>query len=195
MKFYKIPENTFQSLLTEAGILLKQFDPETGAAPKDEDIVCATTGGINPSCVPTYQDYGEDVDNCPVNMMELKQLTGWECKISTTALDASPETIRMSLGAADISGNKITPRMQLKLSDFTDLWWVGDKAGGGFLAIRLMNALSTGGFSLQTSKAGKGQVALEITGHVSIKAQDVVPMDFYSTDAPDDSGEEEEEAA
>lgn len=195
MKFYKIPENTFPSLLTEAGILLKKFDPETGAAPADEDIVCATTGGVNPSCVPTYKDYGEDVDNCPVNMMELKQLTGWECKIATNALNASPETIRMALGAADISGSKVTPRMQLKLKDFSDLWWVCDKAGGGFLAIRLMNALSTGGFSLQTSKAGKGQVSLGITGHVSIKAQDVVPMEFYSTDAPEDEGGEEEEAA
>lgn len=189
MKFYKIPENTFPGLQTEAGILLRRFNPDTGESPKDEDIVCATTGGINPSCVPTYMDYGEDVDNCPVNMMELKRLTGWECKISTTGLDVSPEMIRMSLGAADIVGSKITPRMQLKLSDFSDLWWVGDKAGGGFLAIRLMNALSTGGFSLQTSKAGKGNVAIEITGHVSIKAQDVVPMEFYSTDAPEEETE------
>jgi uncharacterized protein YjdB len=45
-----------------------------------------------------------------------------------------------------------------------------------------MNALSTGGFSLQTSKNGKGQISIEITGHVSINAQDVVPMEFYSID-------------
>jgi hypothetical protein len=46
-----------------------------------------------------------------------------------------------------------------------------------------MNALSTAGFSLQTTKNGKGQVALTITGHVSINAQSVVPMEFYSADA------------
>lgn len=51
------------------------------------------------------------------------------------------------------------------------------------VAILLKNALSTGGFSLQTTKNGKGQISCELTGHVSIKAQDDMPMEFYSTDA------------
>lgn len=183
-KFTVIPENTFDSLQTDAGVLLKTFDPETGAAPKDEDIICATTGGINPSCVPTYSDYGEDVDNCPNNMMELKHLDGWECKLGFTSLGTSAESIQLSLGAADIDSTTgaIKPRSSIKQTDFTDLWWVGDKANGGFLAVQLKNALSTGGFSLQTTKNGKGQVSMEITGHVSIKNQSVVPMVFYSQD-------------
>lgn len=57
-----------------------------------------------------------------------------------------------------------------------------EKADGGFVAIELKNALSTEGFSLQTTKNGKGQVAVTITGHVSINAQSVVPMVFYSAD-------------
>lgn len=61
-KFTKIPENTFSALQMDAGVLLRNFDPVTGAAPADEDIICATTGGINPTCVPTYSDFGEDVD-------------------------------------------------------------------------------------------------------------------------------------
>jgi hypothetical protein len=56
------------------------------------------------------------------------------------------------------------------------------------VAIRLMNALSTGGFSLQTTKNGKGQISLEMTGHVSAKAQDVMPMEFYSTCPAEDEG-------
>lgn len=183
-KFTVIPENTFDSLQTDAGVLLKTFDPETGAAPNDKDIICATTGGINPSCVPTYSDYGEDVDNCQNNMKELKHLDGWECKLGFTSLGTSAESIRLSLGAADIDSTTgaIKPRSSIKQTDFTDLWWVGDKANGGFLAVQLKNALSTGGFSLQTTKNGKGQVSMEITGHVSIKNQDVVPMVFYSQD-------------
>ena len=185
-RFTKIPQNTFDVLQVDAGMLLKTFDPANPAAPADADIICATTGGINPVCTPTYSDWGEDVDNVPLNMLELKHLDGWECRISTTALGTSPEMIKLSLGAADIDGtntSKIVPRAELRNTDFADLWWVGDKAGGGFVAIRLMNALSTGGFSLQTAKNAKGQVALEITGHVSINAQDVVPMEFYSVDA------------
>ena len=87
----------------------------------------------------------------------------------------------MALGAADIdeASGKITPRRHFKGTDFADVWWVGDRTDGGLVAIRLINALSTSGFSLQTTKNGKGQIAVTLAGHVSIKAQDVVPMEFY----------------
>ena len=181
-KFTVIPQDTFTALQLDAGVLLKTFNPSTAAAPSDEDIICATTGGISVSCVPTYSDFGEDVDNCPNNMKELKHLDGWDCKMSTTSLGTSPELIKLALGAADISGNKITPRRDLEQTDFSDLWWVGDRADGGMVAVKLMNALSTGGFTLQTAKNGKGQISIEITGHVSLSAQSVVPMEFYSAD-------------
>lgn len=189
-RFTVIPQSTFDDLQTDAGVLLKNFDPENPAAPADADIICATTGGINPSCVPTYSDYGEDIDNVPNNMKELKHLDGWDCKIGTTCLGTSVELIRMSLGAADIDASisKITPRRDLRQTDFSDVWWVGDKADGGLVAVQLKNALSTGGFSLQTTKNGKGQITLELTGHVSINDQNTMPMVFYSMSGDDASG-------
>lgn len=188
-KFTVIPQDTFAGLQLDAGVLLKKFTPATPTAPADEDIICATTGGINATCVPTYSDLGEDVDNCPANMKELKHLDSWECKLSFTSLGLSANAIKLALGAADIgdtSASKqdtITPRRALKQTDFTDLWWVGDRADGGCVAIQIKNALSTGGFSLQTTKNGKGQLSVELTGHVSIDAQDTMPMVFYSLDA------------
>ena len=180
-KFTVIPQSTFEELQLDAGVLLNTFTPDSPEAPADDDIICATTGGINISCVPTYSDMGEDVDNCPVNMKELKHLDSWECKMSFTSLGTSPESIRLALGAADISSAKVTIRKDLKQTDFQDeLWWVGDRADGGMAAICLKNALSTGGFTLQTTKNGKGQISVELTGHVSIDAQDVMPMEFYS---------------
>ena len=184
--FTVIPEDTFNALQLDAGILLRRFNPAAPAV-LDEDIICATTGGINPTCVPTYSDMGEDVDNCPVNMKELKHLDSWECKIATTSLGTSARLIRLSLGAADIDATSgaIVPRRDLKQTDFSDLWWVGDRADGGFVAVQLKNALSSGGFSLQTTKNGKGQVAIELTGHVSINDQTTMPMVFYSVDPED----------
>lgn len=189
-RFTVIPENTFNALQLDAGVLLKRFNP---ADPEivDADIVCATTGGINPVCKPSFSDFFEDVDNAPNNVKEGKHLDGWECSISTTSLGTSPELIKLSLGCADIDGtdtSKIVPRMDLKQTDFSDIWWVGDRADGGFVAIQLKNALSTEGFSLQTTKNGKGQIALTLTGHVSIAAQKEVPMVFYSADPEENTG-------
>ena len=190
-KFTVIPSDAFDGLQMDAGVLLRNFNPAEPAAPADADIICATTGGINPQCIPTYSDFGEDVDNVPNNMKEFKHLDGWDCRIATTGLGTTPELIKLALGAADIDGtntSKIIPRRDLKQTDFSDIWWVGDRADGGLVAIRLMNALSTGGFSLQTTKNGKGQISIEITGHVSISAQNVVPMEFYSM-APETESE------
>lgn len=178
--FTVIPQDTFDDLQLDAGILLKDFDVSNPTV-DDADIICATTGGITITCVPTYSDFGEDVDNCPLNLKELKHLDSWECKIAFTGIGTSPELLKMSLGAADLASNKVTPRKTLSQADFSDIWWVGDKADGGLVAVKLINALSTSGFSLKTTKNGKGQLSVEMTGHVSINAQNTMPMEFYST--------------
>lgn len=183
-RFTVIPQSTFEEMQMDAGVLLKTFNPASPTV-TDENIICATTGGINASCTAEYSDLGEDVDNCPNNMKELKHLDGWSCTMSFTSLGTSPESIKLSLGAADIDGTdatKIVPRSELEQTDFSDIWWVGDRADGGFVAVKLKNALSTGGFTIQTTKNGKGQVTVELTGHVSINAQNVVPMEFYSVE-------------
>lgn len=187
-RFSKISQNTFNELQVDAGVLLNQFNPESPEL-LDEAIICATTGGINPTCVPTFSDWGEDVDNVPNGMKELMHLDGWETSLAFTALNITAETIRMALGAADVNAEtgKITPRMSINQEkDFTDVWWVGDMSDGGLCAICLKNALSTEGFSLQTTKNGKGQLSVTLGGHVSINAQDEVPMEFYVQEGPDE---------
>lgn len=179
-RFSKVSQDAFNEFQVDAGVLLKTFDVDSPEL-AEENIICATTGGINPVCTASYSDWGEDIDNCPNGTMELMDLEGWKCTLGFTALNTTPEVIRMALGAADIdaASGKITPRRDLKDTDFADIWWVGDRTDGGLVAIRLINALSTSGFSLQTTKNGKGQIAVTLAGHVSIKAQDVVPMEFY----------------
>jgi hypothetical protein len=178
-KFVKVSEDTFKEIQLEAGLILNTFDPAGTAEVEDAHIVCATTGGIEISCKPTFTDYGEDIDNVPNNMLEFKEVDGWDCSIAFTALNASAAVIKLSLGAADVEGNKIVPRFDLKEGDTKDIWWVGERADGGFVACCLKNALSTEGLTLKTTKKAKGQLSCTLTGHVSIKAQDVVPMEFY----------------
>lgn len=181
--FTRIPERTFNELQLDAGVLLWRFDFAAPYDIEDEDIICATTGGINVQCIATYEDMFEDVDNAPNNTMEGKKLTGWDCRISTTVLGMDVNTIRLTLGAADIVGDRVVPRRQVRLTDYRDIYWAGDLANGGYAACKLMNALSTGGFSLQTSKNEKGGVSIELMGHVSLAAQNVVPLQLYSSAA------------
>ena len=187
MKFTKIPSDAFQKLQINAGILTTDFTPSTGVIGVAGQIG-ATTGGVSFSATPTYSDYGEDIDNCPKNMKELKKLESWEATISGTFVNADTAIAKMLVGAADIGTpdtTKITPRNDVLESDFETIWLVGDysdkngETNGGFIAIKLINALSTGGFQIQTADKAKGQFAFTFTGHYSMDAQDTPPFEIY----------------
>ncbi len=195
MKFTKIPEDTFKNIVLNAGVLLKTFTPETPAI-GDENILGATTGGINFTATPSFTDFGEDIDNCPKNMKELKKLDSWEVKLSGTFVTTSTALIALLMGAGDIGSTdttKITPRVDVTSADFKDLWLVCDysdkngESNGGYCAIKIINALSTGGFSLQSTDKGKAQFAFEFTGHVSMSAQTVVPFEVYLKEGTDET--------
>lgn len=186
-RYYEVKKDTFDGLVTESGLLLKNLNLEAVEAGEagftDEDIICATTGGISVQDTTEWQDLGEDVDNCPVNMKEFKIMTSRSASISTSALSMTPESLRLALGAADISedGKMVVPRTSLDQDkDFQTIYWVSDKANGGAVVAVLTNALSTGGMTVQTGKATKATLALTLTGHISINAQDVAPLTFYS---------------
>ena len=187
MKYTKIPENTFQNIQLNAGVLLSSFTPSS-ATVSDEAIIGATTGGINFTATPVYTDFGEDIDNCPKNMKELKKLDSWEVKCSGTFVTIDTATAKSLIGAADIGTSdttKVTPRNDIAQGDFNDIWIVGDYSdkngdtNGGFIAIHMMNALSTGGFQIQTADKAKGQFAFEYTAHYSMSAQGTVPFEVY----------------
>lgn len=180
MKFTKIPENTFNELQVNAGVLVKSFNPSTGTLDA-ASIITATSGGITINAKPSFEDFGSDIDNCPKNTKELKRKTEMEVTVSTTALNINKDTLKLSLAAADenTETGAIVSRTDLKLADFSTVWWIGDLSNDGYIAVKLIDALSTDGFSLKTTDKGKGNLSLTLTAHASMNAQDVEPVEFY----------------
>ena len=259
MKFTQIPANTFKKLELNAGVLATSFSifPSTGEGTlKREYIIGATSGGITVTAVPTFSDFGEDIDNCPKNTKEMKRITAWDIKASGTFVTFSVADYEndggdlvQSAGArllgmctntaifatltADTavdenkqyfertgSGTTASPYYYTPVStpqsaaalaslyenpvyklvpvhdfsnvgdgateyDFADLWFVGDYSdvndgsSAGYLACKIKNALSTGGFSMTTQDMEKGKFAFEFTGHYSIDDPEEVPFEMY----------------
>ena len=186
MKFTKVAPDAFEQIQLNAGILLKDFDPSDGTLDTD-DIIGASSGGINFTATPEFIDFGEDIDNVPNNTKELKKLDYFTATMSGTFVTVTAGTAKMMIGAADANTTtgKVTPRADLLAADFEDIWWVGDysdkngDSNGGFVAINLKNSLSTGGFQIQSNDKGKGQFSFEFTGHYSLNDQTAVPFDVY----------------
>ena len=187
MKFTRIPATTFEELQMNAGIMASAFTPGTGTL-DDADILGATTGGLTVKAVPEYADMGEDIDNCPKNTKELKKITGWTITASGTLVTTKAATTKKLLAAADVSGNKITPRMDLAAADFGDIWVVGDYsdknedgtgATAGFVANNLKNAMNVLGFRWKTNNKDKGDFAFDFQGHYDLEHIDDVPFEIY----------------
>lgn len=185
MKFTQLPATMAQTIQLNAGILVKEFVPSTGTI---TDILGATSGGTNFTAEPEFTDFGEDIDNCPKNTKELKLLDTWTATMSGTFVTVSAALAKILTGAADIDTTdttKIVPRADILQDDFDDIWWVGDysdKTGttnGGFVAVHLLNSLSTGGFQIQSEDKSKGQFEFEFTGHYSIADPTQVPFELY----------------
>lgn len=199
MKFTKIPTTTFSNLQLNAGVYVKDFDP-TNPVVDAANLIGATTGGSTFTATPTYTDYGADIDNAPVNVKELKRLDSWTATMSGTFVTITVASAKTLVGAADVDeadATHIIPRNTLDIEkDFEDIWWIGDysdengEENGGFVAIHIMNALSTGGFTLSSTNRGKGTFAFTYTAHYSIENQDVVPYEIYIKE-----GEAESEGA
>ena len=191
MKFTQIPTDTFKKLQLDAGILTTDFDPATGELTAS-NIIGATSGGVSFEATPSFSDFGEDIDNCPKNTKELKKLDSWEAKMSGTFVTMDTKAATSIVGAAAVASDdqtKVVPRNSVDANDFKNIWWVGDYSDinedgsstgkAGFIAIKLINAQSTGGFKSQSGDKAKGTFEFEYTGHYSIANTDVVPFELY----------------
>lgn len=185
MKFTQIPTDTFEKLQLNAGILCEGFTPATGVV---TGLLGATTGGLSFSDSVSYTDFGDDIDNCPKNMLELKKIDSRDVTLSGTFVTVSTTLAKKLVGAGDIGATdttKVTPRDVLESDDFNDIWWIGDYSdvntgtNAGYIAIHMMNALNTGGFQITSTDKGKGQFAFTFTGHYSMDSQDTVPYELY----------------
>lgn len=189
MKFTQVPENTFETLVLNAGVLVDTFTPSSG---EYGNLMGATTGGIAFSSNPTYTDFGEDIDNVPANTKQLKRLQSFDPTMSGTFLTVDAAQAKDLLAAAGIDTSdttKIIPRSVLLDSDFKDVWWVGDYSDknedgatsgkAGFVAIHLKNALNTTGFKITTSKDSKATMAFEYHAHYDISDVSKPPFEIY----------------
>lgn len=194
MQFTTVASDTFQKFQLNAGVLITEFDPANPFPLDRSKIFIATNGGANFTATPTFMDFGDDVDNVPANTKELKVLQSVEVTLSGTGKTLDTATAKRLMAAANIGANgKVTPRLDLRDSDFADLWWVGDYSdvntgdSAGFIAIRLINALSTGGFAMQSQKNGKADYAFTFTGHYSINDMTIIPYELYIVEGVEDA--------
>lgn len=176
------------NIAVDAGLLLNKFDITNPAEPDDKDIICATTGDFSISEEVETEDFFEDVNNMPNNTKEGKRITGRNCTLGVDCIEITEETLILALGAADKQADGgIHGRPQYRMTDFKPIYWLCDMVKEEKLFVVAMDdVVSTGGFSLSSSKNSKATLSLELTAHSSIEKRDVVPMAYYILEKVDE---------
>lgn len=177
----RISADAADKMQMNAGLLLNSYDVSNPTEPTDEQIVCETRGDFSITCVPQIEDFFADVNNAQTNTKEGKQIVGWDCGLSVTALSVTLETLALALGASEnIDTTGVRPRTTYKMDDFKSLYWLGDMMDENKMFLVAMDdTVSTGGVSFTSTNKGKGGLSLTLTPHASTANPENVPMAFY----------------
>lgn len=183
LDFDILQEQDFEDMTFDSGVIVKDFDPSNFVMPSEGDVSIVTSGDITVNDTVTSINLGDDVNNIHVAYKELQVVTEKPAPtIAVTALRFNVNDIRRALGAADIDttdNRKVKTRLYYKSTDFENLAFIMHRVDGGFVAVVMSNALSTGGLSITASKSAKGRMALTFTGYRSINAKDVGEIEYY----------------
>lgn len=186
-KFTKMNPDDFKHMTWDAGIIMDSFEPSTGTVTLSS-IRWATTGDNSFSATRDLTDMGEDINNCPEGTMQLQRANAWQAQLSGTAVTITTAEVAEFLGNADIDTSdttKIVPRTDLLLSDFKDKWLLvnyseyNGETKGGWVAIHLLNALSTDGFTGNFGKNANGQFPYTLRAFYDMDDMDTVPFEIY----------------
>lgn len=186
-KFTKMNPDDFKHMTWDAGIIMDSFEPSTGTVTLSS-IRWATTGDNSFSATRDLTDMGEDINNCPEGTMQLQRANAWQAQLSGTAVTITTAEVAEFLGNADIDTSdttKIVPRTDLLLSDFKDKWLLvnyseyNGETKGGWVAIHLLNAFSTDGFTGNFGKNANGQFPYTLRAFYDMDDMDTVPFEVY----------------
>ena len=191
---------TFNKLILNAGVMLAGFDPSsysTAAALKtalataladDTKRLGATRGGGTFNVAREMRQV--EADGVRYRFVGDTFVDSADAYLSTTLIETGePAILKKAMGNAvlNTSGSKsvIKMRTRIQAADYIEnLCWVGDIADGGFVVIRLANAINTTDLTLTFTD--KGEATLPVEFHAfqsSVEDYDYAPYEIIFLDA------------
>ena len=185
-KYSGFTEKTPEKLLLDAGAFVKNY--VTGESFEEIKtagrIIGATQGGGEFSAKPNARQV--QVDGVMGRAKGLELIDGWEAYIKATIMEITPETLALSLGAADVvdSGDgeyqHITARDDVKDADYiNNIAWIGNLSGSQKPVIIIVkNPLSLDGITLTPQDKNEAKLAITAYGHYAPDDLETPPFEI-----------------
>lgn len=185
-KYSGFTEKTPEKLLLDAGAFVKNYVvgesfEEIKAAGR---IIGATQGGGEFSAKPNARQV--QVDGVMGKAKGLELIDGWETYIKATIMEITPETLALSLGAADVVDfrdgeyQRITARDNVEDTDYIEnIAWIGNLSGSQKPVIIIVkNPLSIDGITLTPQDKNEAKLAITAYGHYAPDDLETPPFEI-----------------
>ena len=185
-KYSGFTEKTPEKLLLDAGAFVKNY--VTGESFEEIKtagrIIGATQGGGEFSAKPNTRQV--QVDGVMGRAKGLDLIDGWETYIKATIMEITPETLALSLGAADVVNSedgeyqRIIGRDDVKDTDYIEnIAWIGNLSGSQKPVIIIVkNPLSLDGITLTPQDKNEAKLAITAYGHYAPDDLETPPFEI-----------------
>lgn len=167
-------QKTMENLHTGAGAYFKNFVVGVDTyetARTDGKLLGATQGGGEFKAAAEIRQI--EIDGLPGKAKGAEIIDSWEVSLGMTFIETTPETLALSLGAADIDTttngtyNIIQGRNAFEDGDYIDnITYIGTLTGSDEpIIVQVFNALSTDGLNIKVEDKKEGTIPVTVFGH------------------------------
>ena len=172
-----VKTTTIDNLEFEAGLILKHKFTAESQFNKDNDVLCATTGGIKVNISQNEQVIS--FDGVLDNTAGIKRVIGWTGSVQFSTKEVDAEMVKLALGYATNTSGKITLNQGvIPVSEYNDLYILGKLGDGSWRQICLSKAMNVNGLSETRNNKGETEIAFDLQANYGIDTQDTPPIEI-----------------
>lgn len=172
-----VKTDTIENLEFEAGLILKNKFTTESAFNKDNDVLCATTGGIKVNIAQQKQVI--KFDGIMDNTAGIERVIGWTGSVQFSTKEVDADMVKLALGYAKNTSGKITLNQGIiPTSEYTDFYILGKLGDGSWRQISLSKAMNVTGLQETRNDKGETEIAFDLQAHYGIDTQDTAPIEI-----------------
>lgn len=198
-----ITKDTTKNLVSNAGVVLVNFDIEKPYEEQKDKIIGATSGGNSITFEPQYREI--EIDGVKGKAKGASQIESWEASLTVNVIEFNKDVYLHALGASDAEDveileaeySKITAKNAVTVCDYVDnVTLITSKSGSADPVIfQLYNALNTSGFDAEYQDGDDTVTELVFEAHYDFDDLDTPPFAIFEPKSlidDEDCGEPEE---
>lgn len=182
-----VKSDTIENTEFEAGLILKNKFTTSSAFSKDNDVLCATTGGIRVTIAQVKQVI--KFDGVLDNTAGIERVVGWTASVTFSTKEVDSGMVKRALGYAASTSETNKETITLKQgviapSEYENFYILGKMGDGSWRQIVINKAMNVSGLNETRNDKGETEIAFELHANYGIDTQDTPPVSVeYITEA------------